>query len=94
MTHELGPLPLSVQVSMYEDDQLIAGVRLYTSDQLRTYALAEVEKAVKAEREKFVALCMEAEKTAFSKRVSAEDDYYLGALEQARELSNIVKEWK
>lgn len=49
MTHELGPLPSC--------DRDAGWHRIYTADQLRAYALAEVEKAVKAERERCAKLC-------------------------------------
>ena len=53
MTHELGPLPEPEWLGELRDGEQVYG---YTEDQMRAYALAEVEKAVKAERERFTAL--------------------------------------
>ena len=55
MTHELGPLPRAAYLhsdppAHYKDEWVVTP--MYTSDQLRAYALAEVQKAVKAERER------------------------------------------
>lgn len=55
MTHELGPLPRAAYLhsdppAHYKDEWVVTP--MYTSDQLRAYALAEVQKAAKAERER------------------------------------------
>ena len=55
MTHELGPLPRAAYLhsdppAHYKDEWVVTP--MYTSDQLRAYALAEVQKAVLAERER------------------------------------------
>jgi len=47
--HELGPLP--------EPSEMDGARWGYTAEQLRAYALAEVEKAVKAERERCAKIC-------------------------------------
>lgn len=60
MEHELGPLPQPKQ-SSYVTDCVMRSIEVlsYTEDQMCAYALAEVRKAVAAERERCARVCEE-----------------------------------
>ncbi len=85
VNHELGPLPAAAQVRL--DGPATSYVRLYTAGQLRAYALSEVEKAVKAEQAKFIALCKEYEGSATAVGLPA-------AIGLLAEMAEAVKEWQ